>query len=106
MIAKAWNNGDHKPSGVGYGLKIDAEDRDRFFHRDWKVVVLALEGKKDDVTVNVRKKSFWTPECRELINKQVGLWLIKNGKAPWPKGRPPKIRLEPTSGNRFKAEFI
>ena len=106
MIATAWNNGTYNPTGGGYGFKIDEEDRDKFFRRDWKNVVLTLEGEKDEVTVNARKKSFWTPECRELINKQVGLWLIKNGKAPWPKGRPPKIRLEPTGGSRFKAQFI
>ncbi len=106
MIVTAWNNGGHRSTGAGYGLKISSEDRERFFRRDWKHVFLTLEGENNEVTINVSKKSFWTPECRELINKQVGLWLIKNEKAPWPKGRPPKIKLEPASGNRFKAEFI
>ncbi len=106
MIATAWNNGTHNPIGTGYGLKIDAEDRDRFFRKDWENVVLRLEGEKDEVTVNVSKKSFWNNECRELISKKVGLWLVKHGKAPWPKGCSPKIRLELTTGNRFRAEFI
>ena len=106
MIPTVWNNGTHDPAGAGYGLKVNAEDRDRCFRKDWKHVVLSLEGEKDEVTVNVNKKSFWTPGCRELISKGVGLWLIKNAKAPCPKGRPPKIRLEPTTENRFKVEFV
>ena len=104
--ATAWNNGTHKPSGAGYGLKIGAEDRDRLFRKDWENVLLRLEGEKDEITVNMNKKSFWDPECRELISKKVGLWLIKNRKAPWPQGCPPKISLEPTTGNRFSVEFI
>jgi hypothetical protein len=107
MIVIGWNNGSpNNRTGAGYGLKIDAEDRNRFFRQNWKNILLSLEGEMDEVAANVNKKSFWNPECGELISKRVGLWLIKHSKAPWPKGCPPKIRLEPTSENRFKAEFI
>lgn len=29
--ATAWNNGEWRASGAGYGLKVSVGDRDRFF---------------------------------------------------------------------------
>ena len=95
MIVTAWNDGKKYPTGAGYGLKIDAADRDRYFQREWKTVTLVLEGQGAPVEVNVDKPSFWNKTCRELISAEVGRWLIKNGLVPWPKGRPPKLVLEP-----------
>lgn len=31
MIVTAWNNGEHKQDGNGYGLKITPSDRDLYF---------------------------------------------------------------------------
>ena len=31
MIVIGWNNGDHQKSGAGYGVKLNADNRDRFF---------------------------------------------------------------------------
>lgn len=58
-------------------------------------VFLNLEGRDDDMPLNTDKESFWNDTCRELISKEIGIWLINNGKAPWPKGRPSRLRLEP-----------
>lgn len=52
--------------------------------------------------VNTDKLSFWNDTYKELINKGVGLWLISNGKTPWKKGHPPKLRLEPAGKQTFK----
>jgi len=57
------------------------------------------------VKVNINKPSFWS-NCRELINKDIGAWLIKNGKGTWEKGHPPKINIELVSENRFKVKFL
>jgi hypothetical protein len=95
MIVTAWNNGQHHPTGAGYGLKIDAADRERHFRREWKTVALVLEGGDAPVKVNVGKPSFWGKTCRELISAEIGRWLMKNGLAPWPKGHPPRLALEP-----------
>lgn len=100
MIVTAWNNGSFHTSGAGYGLKIDITDRDRFFNREWESVMLELEGEAP-IRVNIKKASFWGKTCHELIKKEIGLWLLKNRKAPWPKGQPPKFFLEPIEGNRF-----
>jgi len=101
MIVTAWNNGAHHESGAGYGLKISAGDRDRYFRREWGSVILELEGVLDPISVNIDKPSFWDPACGELISKEIGQWLRSNAKAPWPKWRPPKFSMEPISDNRF-----
>lgn len=97
MIVTAWNNGKHHKSGAGYGLKLSVADRDKHFRREWKSVFILLEGQDKPIKVNIAKPSFWSPACRELINVEIGRWLIKNGLAPWPKGKPPKLVLTPMS---------
>ena len=42
--ATAWNNGDWRESGAGYGLNVSAEDRDTYFHTDWNTVTLRPVG--------------------------------------------------------------
>jgi hypothetical protein len=84
----AWSNG-----GTGYGLKMSAVDRDTYLKREWGSVALYLPGRHQPTKVNVDKDSFWSQSCRELISKEVGAWLIDNGIAPWPKGKPPKFKL-------------
>jgi hypothetical protein len=34
MIVTAYNNGQHHPSGAGYGLRLSVKDRDKYFKRD------------------------------------------------------------------------
>jgi len=102
MIVTAWNNGQHHLSGAGYGLKLDAADRDRYFHREWQSVTLELESQAKRFDVNIAKPSFWSNACRELISAEIGCWLIQNGLAPWTKGMPPKLILESMGGNRFR----
>jgi len=101
MVVTAWNNGTQLKSGAGYGVKLNARDRDRFFQRDWKSIRLSLEGTSDVIEVNIAKSSFWGTTCRELISAKIGRWLIRNGLAPWPKGNPPKLSLELIEGNQF-----
>jgi hypothetical protein len=105
MTITAWSNGAHHSTGAGYGLKISAEDRDRYFDRNWENVSLDLDGGANGVIVNIDKKSFWDSKCRELVSKEIGMWLRESGKAPWPKSQPPKLRMEHISGNRFKVSF-
>jgi hypothetical protein len=83
----AWSNG-----ATGYGLKMSAVDRDTYLKRDWGSVDLFLPGRADPVKVNVDKNSLWNRDCRELISKAIGTWLLNSGLAPWPKGHPPKFR--------------
>lgn len=83
-------------------MKIQIQDRDRNFHRSWKSVRLELKGYSQEVEIiNMDKPSFWVPKCRELISKNIGIWLIENNFAPWLRGKPPKINLEPQGENQF-----
>jgi hypothetical protein len=96
---KAWNNGRHHQSGAGYGLKVSAEDRDRYFERAWSEIVLDIPG-RGSTTVPV-SESFWR-ECTELRTAELGRWLRDAGRAPWPRGEPPTVRLEHVAGNQFQ----
>ena len=105
MFAIAWNNGSHSKSGVGYGLKIDVKDRDKYFQRDWKEIVLKLQGHPSPVLVSIDQETFWGKRCRELHSQEVGAWLIKNDMAPWSASNPPLVRLEPISENKFSVNL-
>jgi hypothetical protein len=95
MIVTVWNNGS-----TGYGVKIAMRDREQFFRKEWKSVILELEGSTVQVEVNVGKPSFWRPECGELINREIRIWLKENGLDSWFRRNPPKL-LEPLSNRRF-----
>ncbi len=100
MQVTAWNNGKHHRSGAGYGIKLNATDRDSYLKKSWKsVIVLLPNGVK--VEVNTDKASFWNDSCRELISKDIGQWLVEIHKAPWPAGSPPKFQLIPTEERLF-----
>ena len=102
MKVTAWNNGSHSTSGAGYGLKIAIDDRNAYFKKEWFSVFLSLPGKTDPIEVNIAKESFWGDTCRELISKEIGLWLRSKGLAPWPKGNPPKFELFHKDSNSFE----
>jgi hypothetical protein len=93
FTAVAWNNGSHHPTGGGYGLKISAADRDVHFERGWGSVELFLPDSNRPVRVNIDKESLWNDECRDLIHRDTGLWLIRNGMAPRPDREPPRFTL-------------
>jgi hypothetical protein len=93
FIATAWTNGSHHPSGAGYGIKLASMDRDRFLDRSWDIVGVDIPGFPDRTEVTCGKASMWNGTCRELIHKNIGLWLRAAGAAPWPEGKPPKIRV-------------
>lgn len=105
MIVTAWNNGKHNKSGAGYGLKLEASDRDKYFSKDWAFIILELDKNPQSINVNINKPSFWGPNCRELIKKEIGIWLQSNGLAPWPKGKPPKLSLVNISTNIFHVKL-
>ena len=102
MIVTAWKNGTPSKTGTGYGVKLNAEDRDRYFRRDWETIELELEGYANVVKVNVAKHSFWNSTCRELIHSEIGRWLMDHGMDSWQMRQPPKLSLKFIGGNRFR----
>ena len=102
MIVTAWKNGAPSTSGTGYGVRLAAGDRDRYFQKDWETIELELEGYAQVVKVNVAKPSFWNSKCRELVHSEIGRWLIENGLDSWRLRNPPKLSLKFIGGNRFR----
>lgn len=88
---------------AGYGIKITASDRDRWFEKDWDDVVLDLEGGQL-VTVPL-SPSFWR-RCSKLRSAVIGRWLMEQGVAPWDRGNPPGIAITRVAGNRFSARIM
>jgi len=102
MKATAWNNGKHHASGAGYGIKISRVDRDKYFNKKWKYIYISLPGVSKKILVNVDKSSFWNDPCRELIKKEIGIWLISNKFAPWALGNPPVFDVKKKHDNYFE----
>ena len=98
MRVSGWNNGQPRTTGAGYGIRVAHGDRDRYFQRTWSSVFIEFEG-NGQVEVNL-SNSFWQG-CRELRSAQIGKWMIKIGVAPWPKGSPPELKLEPIGNRKF-----
>ena len=100
MRVVGWSNGSpNTQTGAGYGIRISRQDRERCFHRDWKVVIVDLDG-QEEVAINV-SPSFWR-SCVELRSKQMGAWMLREGLSPWPTGHPPELELEPQGDARFR----
>ncbi|GDY33043.1 hypothetical protein GTS_46760 [Gandjariella thermophila] len=99
MRVTAWSNGNPRPSGAGYGVRLSAADRDRHFDRSWTSIVLDLGA--GEVTVVALSASFWR-RCAELRSASIGRWLLGRGLAPWPKGQPPRLVLRHLHGDRFQ----
>jgi hypothetical protein len=104
MIWTGWNNGEHQATGAGYGFKIEPADRDLHFKSSWRKVSIQLpaSGSSSVAVANVAKASFWNADCREVINKTIGRWMLDEGHAPWPDGAPPKFEVEALGGGVFR----
>jgi hypothetical protein len=76
--------------------------RQRYFRREWKTVTVELPqpGGYFPVEVSVDKLSFWTPNCGELIHKDIGQWIQKDGA--WPPWKPWKYEVEAVGDRHFR----
>jgi hypothetical protein len=104
MIVTAWNNGAHSRNGSGYGFRILLEDREALFNKEWKTIVLEIEGEELPVETALDTDRLWAETPREIHCAAVGRWLRHNGLAPWGRGNPPVFILTPLGENRFKVE--
>src|SRR5258708_3654714 len=93
-----WSNGQPLPTGAGYGVRISEHDRAHYFDPGWHEVIVSLGGETVSISLS---KSFWR-SCRELRSATIGRWLLRNGLAPWPRGVPPALVLQPVANNRFE----
>jgi hypothetical protein len=66
MKAKAWNNGRHHPSGAGYGVKLSAGDRDRWFQKDWAAIRIQVPGEGTTEVPCRSRSGGGAPSCAVL----------------------------------------
>ena len=100
MIVSGWNSGSpNNATGGGYGIRMSRRDRDEYFDPKWPWVTIELE--ELGVTEVNLAPSFWRG-CTELRGAAIGKWMLERGLAPWPKGEPPRLRLEPVGERRFR----
>lgn len=97
-MATCWNNGSHNANGSGYGIKLTLAERDSLLDSNWETVDLELPNSEVIKGVNCSKASMWHGSCRELIHREIGLWMRNSNIAPWEKGSPPKLRLARQNG--------
>ena len=100
MIVTGWNNGapDNR-TGAGYGIRITHKDREKYFQKRWTSVMVELDnGDLVDIKLS---NSFWKG-CTELRSAKIGKWMLHHKLAPWPKGNPPKLKLEPIGSRKFR----
>ncbi|HMN61103.1 MAG TPA: hypothetical protein PJ988_12100 [Anaerolinea sp.] len=102
MIVIAWNNGAHSRTGIGYGFRVNHDDRAQFFKPEWDEILLEIDGEAEPVKVALDKEAFWSEKGQDLVSVELGKWLRKNGLAPWPRQSPPVFVLDPVQDNRFK----
>lgn len=102
MRVTAWSNGAPQSSGAGYGVRLTSADRAHYFERTWERVSIVTPTESVEVSLS---PSFWRG-CPELRSATIGRWLIAEGHAPWPKGKPPGLVLESLGGRRFSLSVI
>lgn len=108
----AWHNGKS-----GYGFEIcEVDDRDKYFARETKTVLLDLPDIDKPIEANIDKDSFWKSEnpCMELIKFEIRDWLEQQGyisrekeshaESIWKNGKPPQFEMEkiPKTKNKFR----
>jgi hypothetical protein len=104
MIWTAWSNGRNSVTGAGNGFVVEAADRDQYFKREWRSVAIELpyENGHRRAAVSVDKNAFWNVTCRELISRDIGLWLLAQQHAPWQRRYHPKFEVEPRGDSCFR----
>ena len=99
MLVSGWKSGKFATrQAVAIGVRVGRENVQRFFDKDWDVVLIEIEG--DTIPVKITK-TFWTT-CPELRSPAIRAWMKKKDLVPWPEGKPPEMSLTPLDGNRFR----
>ncbi len=97
MDATVWAGTGKKQLGIRVGIV----NRSRYFSQVWREVVVEVDGQLCRFDLS---PGFWKdcPEFRDGREASIQTWLHRHGLLNWPKGRPPKLTLEPVGGNRFR----
>ena len=102
MLVSGWKSGKFDARrAVALGLRVGRENVERFFGKNWDLVLVQIENQTISMKVT---KTFWTT-CPELRNPAIGAWMRKKALVPWPNGKPPEMQLIPMGRNRFRLDL-
>ncbi len=90
MIVTGWRGGT-------YGVRIGKRNVRTYFDRSWNEIEVEIDGKAYKLPL---RNTFWTT-CPEFRGSVIGVWFKQNKLIPWKPGKPPKLNLTKTEGNRF-----
>lgn len=91
MEVKAWK-------GATCGIRVGKSNVRQFFLPDTKTIEVEID--RNVYTFSLSPTFFTT--CPEFRGKSIGVWLSKNRLIPWPKGKPPKLKLLQLGENIFR----
>jgi len=93
----SWNNGSpNYITGSGLGIKIIPEFTNTIFNNNLTTLELYNNEILISDNINVDCKA-----CKELINKEIGLWMINNNFHQWNSGVPHRFMLTHQKNNVF-----
>lgn len=87
--SSSWNNGaPNHQTGAGLGLHIYRQYQPTIFDQNFETIDIYYNNQNIASNVNVANRS-----CPELIDIQIGLWLIRNNWGTWQNRNPYKFTL-------------
>lgn len=97
MDATVWASSGKRQLGV----RVGPANRSRYFSPQWKHILVELDGELRQFNLT---PIFWNhcPEFRDSSEAYIKMWLSQRGLLDWPKGRTPRLVLQPLDGNRFR----
>lgn len=97
MLVSTWSNGDPRPTGSGYGIRISSKDVPTINQYD--AIKIKMSGEQKEIVVSV-SASFGNG-CHELRSAAIGRWMIGRGLEQWPKGSPHRLTMKRIHSNHF-----
>ena len=89
----------NRATGQGFGFTVPVAFRERLFKREWRSVVIYLDGKEHETTLH---ETFWMT-CNHLQSREISEWLAQNGLTrEWPRRQPPIVSVKQRGGNQFE----
>jgi len=89
--SSSWSNGN-----TGLGIRIDASFVNTIFNNNFKTIDLYHNGNLVSQQINVSNKN-----CKELINVDIGRWLVQNNFHQWKKQHPHRFTITQRNNNIF-----
>lgn len=98
MEVNTWRGGRNN----NYGIRIGAENRNKYFDRSWTSVAIVMDGRTYDIAL---APGFWKKNPEICDPGETGIfreWLQRHKSLDWPVGETPKMQLIPLGPAKFR----